>query len=382
MTARIAVASLEDIYSLLLPVLGFTDRGDADRYIAQETADAERFAPGERFEAMHTSARSYVPTFGVRHDDWDTNRLLAMPIMSKPVWVKLRDKSRQKAPGSYNLAIMVEGIRSFYRHVEHRAKVPPYMYRISEGLRDCYAVWSGYDGRALQPIRKTGAGLAGEEQPGQRIFAARSGRGLLYSRVANFNSSGELSGYTLRVVQVEFQILDRDTARDDMMRVTVSKQIAHSYSANEKPAVSTDHMDGVWKALVERAENGFNRWCREVPEDVDAWRQMFFAQKAKAEVDLALHRSSERQTSFRSRVEGMEWQAALAEVQEAWQLEVVVNVHCGSRFDDSQHRSDSNGHRVGVMLSRVEGAERREALSRMVSDFVAPRDKLWSYTGD
>jgi hypothetical protein len=256
------------------------------------------------------------------------------------------------------------------------------MYRILEGRRDCYAVWTGFDGRSLQPIRKTGAGLAGEEHPGQRIFAARTGRGVLYSRVANFSSSGELSGFTLRVAQVEFSILDRDSTRDDMMRVTVIKQFAHSHRADQKPTVSTDHMDDTWKALTERAETGFNRWCREEPEDVEAWRQMFFDQKAKAAADRELSHSSQRSASFRQRIEGMDWQAALAEVQEAWQLQVVVDVHCNSKFDDSPHRCDSNGHRVGVMLSRVENAERRSALRQMVSDFVAPCDKLWSYTGD
>ncbi len=323
-----------------------------------------------------------MPAVGVRHDDWETNRVFGMPIMSKPVWVKLRDKNKQKAPGAYNLALMVEGVRSFYRHVERSAKVPPYMYRILEGRRDCYAVWTGFDGRALHPLRKTGAGIAGEEHAGQRLFAARTGRGILYSRVATFNSAGELSGFTLRVVQVEFSILDRDTARDDMMRVTVMKQFAHSYRADEKPKVSTDHMDDTWKALVERAETGFNRWCREEPEDVEAWRTMFFDQKAKARADRELNLSSQHSASFRQRVEGMDWQAALAEVQEAWQLQVVVDVHCGSQFDDSPHRHDSNGHRVGVMLSRIDDAERRAALSKMVSDFVAPCDKLWSYTGD
>lgn len=371
MTARIAITSLADTSSFLLPVLGFSQRADADRYI-EKALGAENFALGERFEPLHNEARSYVPV-GARHDDWETNRVFQSQIMSKPVWMKLRDKSSPRVDGAYNLALMVEGARSFYRHVQHSAKVPPYMYRISEGLRDCYAVWTGYDGRNLQAIRKTA---------GQRLFAARSGRGILYSRVANFDSKGEPCGFTLRVVEIEFSILDRDPARDDMMRVRATAQIAHSYRADQNPAVSTDHMDDVSKALVERAETGFNLWCRAVPEEVEAWRQMFFGQKAKALADRELSQSSERSASFRQRVQGMEWQAALAAVQEAWQLQVVVDVHCDSKFDDSPHRCDSNGHRVGVMLSRVEDAERRGVLSKMVSDFVAPCDKLWSYTGD
>jgi hypothetical protein len=119
-----------------------------------------------------------------------------------------------------------------------------------------------------------------------------------------------------------------------------------------------------------------------VPEDVETWRTMFVDQFAKARADRDLHQSSQRSESFRSRIEGMDWHAALAAVGEAWQLQVVIDVHCDSKFDDSPHRCDSNGHRVGVMLSRLDNAERRAELSRMVSDFVAPCDKLWSYTGD
>jgi hypothetical protein len=380
MTAKVSLASTADSYSFLLPVLGFANRADADRYIEQATAGAEHFAFGDSFEPLHLSSRSYVAPFGARHDDWETNRVFEGPIMSKPGWFKLRDKGTAKTPGSYNLVLMVEGVRSYFRHVQHRAKIAPYMYRLAEGLRDCYAVWSGFDGRDLIPVMSTGG--SDKEQPGQRVFAARSARGVLYARAANYGSNGELTGYTLRAALVEFSVLDRDPARDDMLRVTVMRQIAHSYKADEKPEVSRDHLDDAWKKLIDRAESGFNRWCREVPEDVEAWRQMFVEQSAKARAERELQLSSRRSESYRSQVEGLDWQAALADVKEAWQLEVVIDVHCGTKFDDSQHRCDSNGHRVGVMLSRVDDAERRDALRKMVSEFVAPRDKLWSYTGD
>jgi hypothetical protein len=384
MTAeKIALVSLQDKSSFLLPVFGFGSRADAEAYIEQATADgAAQFAFGERFEPLHTNARSYVPIIGARHDDWETNRMFGFPLSTKPIWPKLREKTQEKARGSYNLALMVGGVRSFFRHVEHRARTPSYMYRIAEGSRDCYAVWSGLDGRDLHPIRKNGTGQPADAPSGQSVFAARSGRGVLYTRVANFNTAGVKTGVTVQVVQVEFSIFDRDITRDDVMRVTVLRQFAHSRNADETPSVSTEHMDGTWKALVERAENGFNRWCREEPADVEEWRTMFFAQKAKALADLELSRSANSADSFRGRVKSMDWQAALAEVQEAWQLQVVVDVHCDSKFDDSPHRHDSSGHRVGVMLSRIDDGERRAALSKMVSDFVAPCDKLWSYTGD
>lgn len=384
MTARVSLASIADTASFLVPVLGFADRAAADRYIEQATTDgAQVFASGEGFEPLHLPSRSYVSPVDIRHDDWDTNRVFGSPMKDKPFWVKLRSKSAAKPVGSYNVVLMVEGVRSFYRHVEHKARVLPYMYRLLEGRRDCYAVWSGYDGRTLQPIRTTGNGNAGEAQPGQRIFATRSGRGVLYSRVANYNSKGEKSGYTLRIVRVEFTVLDRLGDRDDMLMVKVYKDLEHSYCADQIPAFhKDDRMDDAWAALVERAENGFNRWCREVPEEVETWRAMFVDQKAKADADRELNLSIRREDSFHHRVTGMDWQSALAEVQEPWQLQTVVLVHCNSQFDDSPHRWDSHGHRVGVMLSRVENAERRAVLSKMVSDFVAPCDKLWSYTGD
>ncbi len=375
MTAKVSLASTADSYSFLLPVLGFANRADADRYIEQTTAGAEHFAFGDSFEPLHLSSRSYVAPFGIRHDDWETNRVFEGSIMSKPSWFKLRDKGTAKTPGAYNLVLMVEGVRSYFRHVQHRARIAPYMYRLAEGLRDCYAVWSGFDGRDLIPVMSTGG--SDKEQPGQRVFAARSARGVLYARVANYSSNGELTGYTLRVALVEFSVLDRDPARDDMLRVTVMRQIAHSYKAGEKPEVSKDHLDDAWKKLVDRAEAGFNRWCREVPEKVDAWRQMFIEQKAKLSADREQHAES-----FRARIEGMSWQSALAEVQEAWQLQIVIDVHCDSKFDESPHRCSSNSTRVGRMLSSVEDAQRRGELNLMVSDFVVPCDKLWSYTGD
>ncbi len=375
MTAKISLASSTETSSFLLPVLGFADRSSADQLIAsQDAAAAEHLSLGEQFEPLHLSARSYVFRVGYRSDEWDTTRMLDWPLTQKPSWSKLRDKSTAKVAGSYNLALMVEGARTFYRHCQRRAQVPPHWYRISEGLRDCYAVWGGFDGRDLQPIHTV---RNGEGQPMQRVFAARSGRGVIFSRVGNYTSKGELGGYTSRLVQVEFSILDRDSARDDMMRVTVLKQISLSHQADKLPSICTDGMDDAWRKLVERAQAGFEQRCCIVPEDVETWRLMFLDQKSKAQADRDL-----TSDSFRHRIEAMDWQSALAEVKEAWQLQVVVNAHCDSKFDDSPHRFDSNGHRVGVMLSRLDNSQRRAELSKMVSDFVAPCDKLWSYTGD
>jgi len=388
MTAKIALASATDTMSFLVPGLGFANRRDAEACVKGDAvASLDGYYGGDQFEPLYLSERSYVPRLNSRSNTWETTQLYEWPLTTKATWEKLRDKATAKLPGAYNLGFMVDGPRAFFRHRRHTVKNPPYWYRIAEGLRDCYAAWSGFDGRTMRPIlelpgEKTDADPSGNLRS-RRVYAARSGRGVLFSRLGEYDHKGELCGFTTSVTRVDFSVLDRDPDRDDMLRVTVLRQFARSDRPDKMPTVDTEGMDAAWVMLVEKAQAGFERSCLPVPADVEEWRRMFVDQRTKAKYDSDDYNMRLTGESFRQRIEKLDWQAALAQVHEAWQMQVVVKAHCNSKFDDSPHRHDSTAHRVGVMLSRFEGsAARRAELSKMVSDFVAPCDKLWSYTGD
>jgi len=375
----IAIGSRPDSGSFLVPCLGFST---ADQLLAEVARDKEGeesrqlFAIGGRacFLPLFSGRCSYLPYN--RGDGLEVQSLLSGDPrlqLGKPSWARLWDKDAAKPEGAYNVALMVEGRRQFSTWQRRTNRRPQWWYRLSDGFHDCATAWSRHDGA---------------EQSGNitidattHLFAARSGRGAIYTRRAQFDSEGQLDGFKTGLVLVEFSILDRDPSKDDMLKIQlVASRTALSYKPDAWAEPNVEDLDPVWQALTERARNIFERFCKPVSDEVEQWRLSFLDQREKFR---AQRRASIAAATFLDGIKALSWQEALQVVQEPWQLKVVIDHHCHTEFDSSVHRSDTNASRVGTMLSRFEcDAERRIELLRMVSDFVAPMDSLWSYSGD
>lgn len=366
----------EDQGSFLVPCYGF-ESAEAGVACAQdgEFRYAHRIPRGDSAFAPFVTRRAwYLPRAAASGTyDWSAAELLARERSraERPIWEKLRDRGVEKPPTAYNVALLIEGPRQFYRYVHQTTKHPKWWYRIAEGRRDCYAAWGRRD------VPEFGGGARANEC---EVYAARSGRGALYARTLFFDNAGQLRNYETRLTCVEFTILDRDSAKDAMLRVQlVSQQHCWSMDASAPGEPYLDGLDPVWCALIERARQGFEQHCKPIPDGVEAWRKMFLEQRAKADADLRAPLNQ----CFAERIRDIDWQDALRMVEEPWQLAEVIRRHAGSKFDETPNCYDANYNRVHRMLTQHDCTdERRAMLQKMVSDFVEPSDGLWNYTGD
>jgi hypothetical protein len=366
------MCSDEERRSFLVPCYGFEQPEEAENYWRSPNFAKENriFGPGDAFAPIFRGRWAYVPRMSARYGKWLTTELVANEFRnrgSKPIWEVLRTKDTPKPSGSYNVVLLVEGRRQFFRCHRQTTKHPKWWYGIADGDKDCFAVWGRKDNPELSGAMVVDAST--------RVYAARSGRGVIYARETEFDNSGKPLGFRTELVRVEFSILDRDPAKDDMLRVQLFQQISWS----NEPYISDD-LDPVWVALIERARAGFEHWCKPVQPKVEEWRQFFVGQREKAEAD----RRDYSGASFADRVEKADWQEALRAVKEPWQLAVVASRH-GRRAEFS---SDGGVYTIPYetvpeMIRRHDCSEERRAeLMQMIADYVAPSDNLWNYRGD
>lgn len=373
----VAIGSAQDRGSFLVPCLGFAT---AEQLLAETTRlpiDTETDGPqlGRlNFEPLFSGRCSYLPHN--THDGLEVQTILTGdPRLQrgKPSWARLWNHETPKPEGAYNVALMVEGHRQYSSWQRHTNKHPKWWYRLADGTRDCVTVWGRHDSAEL-----TGGITLNHST---RLYAARSGRGVVYTRRTLFDNEGRPEGSTSGIVLLEFSILDRDPAKDDMLKIQlVASRSSLSYGANKHTEAPVEGLDRVWQDLVVKAQNAFDRFCKPVSDETEQWRVRFLEQRDKLREN---HRAFHSEATFTNSIKGLSWQEALQMVQEPWQLKVVIDQHCHSQFDSSPHRADSTGSRVGRMLSSFDCDQtRRDELQGMLRDFVEPMDPLWSYTGD
>lgn len=372
MTARTVVemCSANELQSFLVPAYGFQNQESARRYWESPAFPKEISSFGsDLFGPIFCSNRAYVPRISA-NSEWLTTGFLGGDWQAKDgksIWKTLRSRSTPKPNGAYNIALLVEGPRQFFRSHHQTAKRPKWWYRIAEGVKDCFAVWGQKDGSEI--------GKAVFENSSTQVFAKRSGRGVIYLREAEFDNNGQFTDSRYELVFVEFSINDQDPARDDVLRM----QVSHRTWYDDPDLRITIDTDDVWVELIERAQAGFSRCCKIIQLAVEKWLQFFIEQHAKAQAD---HRDYSG-ASFADRIRKMDWQKALEAVEEPWQLAVVVN-----RFARLSKFSSAGGYTilretVPEMIRRHECSEdRRAELRQMVVDYVEPATSNWECRGD
>jgi len=369
-----APSAIDSKFDILVPSLGFTNSAAAARYSIDRNGLTEQpvTAMDDNFARVAFGNKTYVPRIRSIHGHWLTSELFSAPGACQTKWEVLRHKNKpMPSADAFNVCLLVDGPRQFYAYYPHMRKHPSWWYSLHMGNRDCFAVWGRANGQAI-----------GKEHPldgENRVVAASSGRGVIFARTAHFSNSGEPSGFKTIMIKLEFSVKDKDTTKDDMLRVQTYRRLAITSAFEAAYDFAKDEEDNGWKALIERAQLGFALHCETVPEDIDNWRKFFIDQQAHIAQDLLIFDGS----SYRDQVKKLDWQEALTTVYAPWQLQVVIDVHCHDQFDESVHRHSVKYTRVGNMLAAHEcSPERREQLNAMVKNFVQPADDNWNYTDD
>ncbi len=359
----------DDTNTFLTPTFQFGRREEVEACAADHSENV--FDDG--FEPFSCKSGSFLPR---AFSELSTSLLTSEPHPRggvRPQDYTIRRKATPMPRGAKNTCLLVEGPRQFHRYVHRTNKRKPSYYRFASGHFDCFAVW-GREGRSL------GNPLFTED--GRSVFVGRSAWGAIYASVPVFSPDLSIASYDTHLALVEFRVRDSNPALDSVLSCTV--HALRSYGHDPKEACKPYGLDPqryhpFWLELEQRAFEGFAQSCRRMPEKLEAELALYLDQKGKADADTRRPFG----TSYRERIKKMDWQEALRSVEEPWQLEIVVLEHADSKFDESPHCYDTTGARVGTMLQQHAcTAERRAQLSDMISDFVAPRDTLWNYTGD
>ncbi len=358
----------EDTASFLAPTFQFGRREEAAACAAERNYDTS----DDAFKYFTSGNTTYQPrAFG----ELSTSLLTTDPAPrggDRPQYLTTRRYDTAMPRGARNTCLLVEGSRKFFRYVHQTRKHPPSYYRFANGRFDCYAVW-GRD--AAHPL-----GNPLFTEAGCKVFVGRSARGALYGVAPRFRNDLTIEGYDTYLTLVDYCVLDSQPGKDSVVRYTTRVMRTHGHSTETivKPELDPERFDPLWHSLAERAFAGFTESCRRLPEKLEKDLAYYVDQRQKADAESRCYGSS----SYRSRIEKLNWQEALCSVQEAWQLEVVIRVFA-ARFDESPNYFDTTATRVSNMLSQHScDNARREELGRMISEFVAPRDNLWDYSGD
>jgi hypothetical protein len=363
--APFALAASADTRSLLVPAFAFRSRDQVQAFIASLNQEGKGRQLSNRIQNSDNSR--YV--FDV-DECFDLGNLMnGGELVGRPQWNTRWQANTPQPTGMYNVALLVEGARSYRSYSLPRGNKRKWLYRLHNANRQCSVAWAKQDGSDFEPQAPLKA---------LQVSARRSGCGAIYVRNERYDEDGNACGMTVRIILLEFSFRDsRASMNQSFKRTIVASRVAYSHRVGEFVEPDISDLEVRWQKVVSRARLIFDTYCQPRDEQALLWTNNFREQRRLFLQDRA------QNTGFYNQVKAIDWKEALDSVRQPWQLKAVIDTHCNARFDDSVHRSDTNGSRVGRMLSQHDCSEiRLKELRAMVADFVEPMDQLWSYSGD
>ncbi|CAN5612218.1 hypothetical protein BH11CYA1_BH11CYA1_38790 [soil metagenome] len=367
-SANFSFAAERDMSSLLVPAYAFRSRDPVPAFI-------ESFSGAGRKIGQLSDIISNCDHRRLVFDGDECFKLSDLmsggELIGRPVWSQRWKANTAQPLGMYNIALLVEGVRSYRSYSLPRGNKGKWLYRLHTANRQCGVAWTKEDGSEFDPLSAV--------KPLQ-LAVRRSARGAIYCCSERYDEDGNACGMTVRLILLKFGFRDARVEIDQSFtRTIVASRVAYSHRPGEVSEPDISDLDASWQTVAARARLIFNTYGQPRDEQAVLWTRQFLEQRRAFREDRSIGGAD----SFYNQVKAMDWQEALNLVRKPWQLKAVIDTHCNSRFDESVHRSDTNGSRVGRMLSQHVCSEGRLGeLRAMVSAFVEPVDQLWSYSGD
>lgn len=371
-TSQFALGSPNDLSTFLVPAFAFPSREPVSAFI-ESLKLSDDFSHQQFVNRIYGSENSRY-AFDV-DDGLNVGHLMAGgELIGRPVWSKRWNANAAKPEGMYNVALLLEGVRTYRSFSLPRGNKRKWLYRLHTGKRQCSVAFTKEDGSDYEPLARL--------KP-LHISARRSGCAAVYCRSERYDDEGKACGMTVRLILIEFRFRDaRSDVEQSFKRTIVASRVAYSHRAGEINEPSISDLSPHWQKVAYRARLIFESFCQPRDDEALSWTNDFLDQR-RAFLQARSAASAGSSGSFINQIKAVDWQEALNSVHRPWQLKAVIDTHCNTRFDVSVHRSDTNSSRVGRMLSQHECSDvRRQELRAMVADFVEPMDELWSYSGD
>ena len=361
-----SLASSRDTRSLFVPAYALRKREQIPSFV--DSLKQQNFG-GKNYSESILDRASGRYVFDA-DDCFDLGELMAGgAAIGRPQWKHRWNANTDHPEGMYNVALLVEGVRSYRSYSLPRGNKNKWLYRMHTASRQCGVAWTKKDGADFEP---NSALLP------LQVSVRRSAAGAVYCRTERYDDEGKVCGMTVRIILLEVGFRDSRPDKDQVFTHSiVAARVAYSHSAGQFNEPDFSDLEPLWQKVIARARRIFDTFGQVRDEQAWLWTTNFLEQKR------AWHSARSERGGFYDQIKAVDWQEALELVRQPWQLKAVVNIHCNARFDESVHRSDTNGSRVAHMLSQHDcSAERKAELQAMVANFVEPMDTLWSYSGD
>ncbi len=343
-------------YAFMLACLGFNNLNDAERYRRE---NGNQFN-GDLEPLFKTDKFGYV--VNEWPDTFSTGFFYDHRFSSKQVWHTLRRKDTPKPAGSYNVALMYEG---------------PSKVHLADRICDCCVVWNRTDGKPLQSVWGDGK---------RALYVGRSGSGAMYARVVLYRRGRPVEMET-HFCALDFTILDRDPAKDDMLRVTLTASNT-AFSNDPNVAIEPDQFNEyspMLRTMLNQARNGFKQLCKANDVEGERRSKYYEEQLAKLRADRELYNEwAATDGSYFRKVKNMGGVEALETVEEAWHMARVVEAHWldPEFWDAYPNYSGSMCSCVYNMMGKYKRSPERNAkLMEMLDIFVGPiNGGAWTYS--
>lgn len=376
---------MSELRRVLLPVLGFNSRDDAERYM--DEAFQSLVQPQAIADFDHGIGYVMMPGWWTNleaqmlAESHSLNRRSPNQIWEK-IWDAGKPKPRDNDRPAFTTVLCIGGRRQWYRHhARDRAHDPWFWKRIDTGHRDCFVAFARRDGSLLDPFRVIDNGQLNGGRQSKTVSAARSGRLAIYAATTVYNRDGSIDGNEMRLLLAEFAVLDRDSRKDDMLRVQIVAQ-SHRFADPDAHIPEIDlsgrDLDESWLRLANEARNGFIRECAPAVHENEEYRRFHLRQRQGRETNDKLPYGQR----FEDRLEGLSWEQAVELVREPWQMAIAIYKYSGeTRFEDVPGQySGSRGTRWEKMRAVLSPKE-QERIAPMAG-YVAQNDNMWNYCGD
>jgi hypothetical protein len=240
------------------------------------------------------------------------------------------------------------------------------------GTIPAYCAWSKLDGTP-PALAKNGNGTC--------VYAMRFGRGVIMAREL-IRKNGKLERIDIKMMGVEFSILDSTPNKDDVVKLTRVFRETQFVIDPTKP-VEFDCFgkfpgdwtppNQEWWDLITKAYIGLIRTAPPITPEEMKQLEYYHEQLGKLRAD---------NNAFKSEAESRGWRWALGQVTEAWQLYVVLSTFLhGPSFHEAPRLAigwTRSKERYSYML-KSGGVDREtsEKFWDMIQNFVSVHNSSW-----
>jgi len=208
----------------------------------------------------------------------------------------------------------------------------------------------------------------GRDKEHLTLHAGTTLKGAAISRFLAYDTAGEPKAIATQIFLIDLRVHVRRSRLSIISERHSVTSPLNEVERNLPPG--SEFIESVWTPLLVQAFDGFKKTCKIECDETAAFRSLLLDQFSKEE-----HEESLNGSGYGSRVEAMDWQAALETVEEPWQLGVVIDLH-GATFANDTKRTYAEVV-AQMIMDHACSDDRRATLQRMVDTYLEPVTDGW-----